>query len=78
MGVQKQAARAIKKLEEYAMSQVDEITRESWILGAFPEWGTWLNEEIDQEVVEKGTFAMWWIGCTGLWDQDREQYQHFH
>ena len=49
------------------MSQVDEITRESWILGAFPEWGTWLNEEIDQEVVEKGTFAMWWIGCTGLW-----------
>ena len=67
MGVQKQAARAIKKLEEYAMSQVDEITRESWILGAFPEWGTWLNEEIDQEVVEKGTFAMWWIGCTGLW-----------
>ena len=49
------------------MSQVDEITREKWILGAFPEWGTWLNEEIDQEVVEKGTFAMWWIGCTGLW-----------
>ena len=49
------------------MSKVDEITRESWILGAFPEWGTWLNEEIDQEVVEKGTFAMWWIGCTGLW-----------
>ena len=53
------------------MSQVDEITRESWILGAFPEWGTWLNEEIDQEVVEKGAFAMWWIGCTGL-HQDRE------
>ena len=49
------------------LSQVVEITREKWILGAFPEWGTWLNEEIDQEVVEKGTFAMWWIGCTGLW-----------
>lgn len=49
------------------MSKIDSITRESWILGAFPEWGTWLNEEIDAEVVEKGTFAMWWIGCTGLW-----------
>ena len=49
------------------MSQVNEITREKWILGAFPEWGTWLNEEIDEEVVEKGTFAMWWIGCTGIW-----------
>ncbi len=49
------------------MSKVDSITRESWILGAFPEWGTWLNEEIDAEEVKKGTFAMWWIGCTGLW-----------
>lgn len=29
------------------MSKMDEITREKWILGAFPEWGTWLNEEID-------------------------------
>ena len=49
------------------MSKMDEITREKWILGAFPEWGTWLNEEIDGEVVQPGTFAMWWIGCTGLW-----------
>lgn len=49
------------------MSKVDEITRESWILGAFPEWGTWINEEIDNDVVEKGTVAMWWIGCVGLW-----------
>ena len=23
------------------MPNVNEITRESWILGAFPEWGTW-------------------------------------
>ena len=36
------------------MSKIDKITRESWVLGAFPEWGTWLNEEIDAEVVEKG------------------------
>ncbi|KLU68661.1 MAG: hypothetical protein RHS_5523 [Robinsoniella sp. RHS] len=49
------------------MSKVDEITRENWILGAFPEWGTWLNEEIDAEEVEKGTVAMWWLGCTGIW-----------
>lgn len=49
------------------MSQIDEITREKWILGAFPEWGTWLNEEIDNEVVKPGTVAMWWLGCTGLW-----------
>ena len=35
------------------MAKIDEVTRESWILSSFPEWGTWLNEEIDQEVVEK-------------------------
>ena len=28
------------------MSKVNEITRESWIMSTFPEWGTWLNEEI--------------------------------
>jgi L-ascorbate 6-phosphate lactonase len=49
------------------MSKVDEITRESWIMSTFPEWGTWLNEEIEEEVVKPGTVAMWWLGCTGLW-----------
>lgn len=52
---------------EFKMSQVEEITRESWILNTFPEWGTWLNEEIEMEEVKKGTFAMWWLGCTGIW-----------
>lgn len=49
------------------MSKIDTITRESWILANFPEWGTWLNEEIEAEVVAPGTFTMWWLGCTGLW-----------
>lgn len=46
---------------------VNEITRESWILGSVPEWGTWLNEEIENEVVEPNSFAMWWLGCVGVW-----------
>jgi L-ascorbate 6-phosphate lactonase len=49
------------------MAKIDDITRESWILSTFPEWGTWLNEEIENEVVAPGTFAMWWLGCTGIW-----------
>ena len=49
------------------MGKLDEITRESWILSTFPEWGTWLTEEIEQEVVAPGTFAIWWLGCTGIW-----------
>lgn len=34
------------------MAKLDEITRESWILSTFPEWGTWLNEEIEETKVE--------------------------
>ena len=49
------------------MSKIDEITKESWVLSTFPQWGTWLNEEIEREVVSPNTFAMWWLGCTGLW-----------
>ena len=49
------------------MSKIDEITRESWILSTFPEWGTWLNEEIEEKKVAPGTFSMWWLGCTGIW-----------
>ena len=36
-------------------------------MNTFPEWGTWLNEEIEEEIVEAGSFAMWWLGCTGIW-----------
>lgn len=49
------------------MNKVKSITRESWILNTFPEWGSWLNEEIEQEQVAAGTFTMWWLGCTGIW-----------
>ena len=53
---------------EYAVTvNVNEITREKWILDTFPEWGTWLNEEIESTVVQPNTFAMWWLGCTGIW-----------
>lgn len=49
------------------MSSVEDITRESWILGSFPEWGTWLNEEIAAEQVPEGSVALWWLGCVGIW-----------
>ncbi len=55
------------------MSKLDDITREKWILGAFPEWGTWLNEEIDAEKVEKDKVTMWWLGCTGIWIKTENQ-----
>ncbi len=39
------------------MSKIDTITRESWILSTFPEWGTWLNEEIEAENIAPGTVS---------------------
>lgn len=45
------------------MSKISEMTRESWINSTFPEWGTWLAEDIENEVVAPGNVAMWWLGC---------------
>lgn len=49
------------------MSKIQDITKDSWLRSSFPEWGTYLNEEIAKTVVEEKTFAMWWMGCMGLW-----------
>lgn len=54
------------------MANVNDITRESWILSTFPEWGTYLNEEIMLEEVAQGTVSMWWLGCTGIWIKSHE------
>ena len=35
------------------MSKISEMTRESWINSTFPEWGTWLVEDIENEVVHR-------------------------
>lgn len=37
---------------------IHEITKESWLKATFPEWGTYLNEEINQTNVLQGTVAL--------------------
>ena len=39
-----------------------EMTRERWILESFPEWGTFLNQHIENYEVPKGEVALWWCG----------------
>lgn len=46
---------------------IDDIDRDRWLHDVFPEWGTWLNEEIEEENVPENKLAMWWLGCTGIW-----------
>ena len=31
------------------MSKISEMTRDKWIMSTFPEWGTWLVEDIENE-----------------------------
>lgn len=47
--------------------KLQEITRDIWLHQIFPEWGTWLNEEIEATVVPQNNVSMWWLGCTGIW-----------
>lgn len=44
-----------------------EIDRDTWLREVFPEWKTYLNEEIDNTVVEPGTFALWRLGGAAIW-----------
>ena len=44
------------------ISEDRDITREDWIRDVFPEWSTFLNKQIDETVISKGTVGLWWFG----------------
>lgn len=54
------------------MNNISEVTKDKWLKDTFPEWGNWLIEEIENKQVEKNSFAMWWLGCTGIWLKTHE------
>lgn len=51
---------------------ITEVTKESWLRSTFPEWGTYLNEEIEMEQVKEKSVSIWWLGCTGIWLKSHE------
>jgi len=38
------------------------ITRESWLEESFPQWGNFLNKQIETYEVPKGQVSIWWCG----------------
>ena len=44
------------------LNQNRSLTRQDWLEDCFPEWGTLLNQEIENLDVKKGTVALWWLG----------------
>jgi L-ascorbate 6-phosphate lactonase len=51
---------------DYLLNQDRPMDRIRWLLECFPEWGQYLNRQIDDTVVERGTYAMWWTGGMGF------------
>lgn len=46
---------------------VSEVSEQTWIRDVFPEWGTWLNEEIDGTTIPEKSCGLWWLGNMGVW-----------
>ncbi len=49
------------------MTKIETLDREAWLHDVFPEWGTYLNEEIEDTQVPVGKLAMWWLTNCGIW-----------
>ena len=43
------------------LNQDRPMTRETWLAEVFPEWGTFLNQQVENDVVKPGTVALWWL-----------------
>lgn len=43
------------------------LTEDDWKTDIFPEWGTWLNEEIDHATIAPSHLGLWWIANMGVW-----------
>jgi L-ascorbate 6-phosphate lactonase len=46
---------------------IDLISRDTWLRDQFPEWGSYLSEEIEATKVPAHKLQMWWLSCVGMW-----------
>jgi L-ascorbate 6-phosphate lactonase len=51
---------------DYLLNQDRPMDRIRWAVECFPEWGQYLNREIEETVVPAGNLAIWWTGGMGL------------
>jgi len=50
----------------YLLNQDRPMDRIRWLLECFPEWGQFLNRQIEETRVPEGNFALWWTGGMGF------------
>ena len=51
---------------------INEVTPAVFAENNFPEWGTFLNEQIAAKQVPEKSFTIWWLGCMGTWLKTHE------
>ena len=51
---------------DHLLNKDRRIDRLQWLLECFPEWGQWLNREIEETQVPEGNYAFWWTGGMGF------------
>jgi L-ascorbate 6-phosphate lactonase len=51
---------------DYLLNQDRPMDRIRWLIECFPEWGRFLNRQIEETRVEKGSYAFWWTGGMGF------------
>ena len=44
------------------VNQNHPMDRTQWLEDTFPEWGSFLNQEIENYEVPKGQVSLWWCG----------------
>src|SRR3989304_7445821 len=51
---------------DYLLNTDRPMDRVRWAMECFPEWGRFLNRQIEQTKVPKGGYAFWWTGGVGF------------
>jgi L-ascorbate 6-phosphate lactonase len=51
---------------DYLLNKDRPMDRIRWALECFPEWGRFLNRQIEETQVPEGNYALWWTGGMGF------------
>ena len=51
---------------DYLLNKDRPMDKIRWLIECFPEWGQFLNNQIEKAKVPKGNYAFWWTGGMGF------------
>ncbi len=51
---------------DYLLNKDRPMDKIRWLIECFPEWGQFLNHQIEKAKVPRGNYAFWWTGGMGF------------